>query len=129
LRLKAQDELLLKKKFDLLSLEETVIEREPEIVVNTIKELKDQFDARVSSEGIFNLHTKVETMNLSYSDKMRNLENMIYDLTLRDDHYRECVNQNEVLTRQNAYLEQRCKNLEYRILSVEKLMGDLAAEK
>jgi hypothetical protein len=74
----------------------------------------------VSSEGIFNLHNSVEAMEEKFSAKIGALENFINQINLKDENFLKVIHENEILRRQNALLDQKCRNLEFRMLSLEK---------
>jgi phage-related protein len=100
-------------------LELHVYEREPEITIQSIDEIQRKLNQKVSTEGIFNLHTSVETMEEKFSAKINSLENIINQISKKDENFEKVVQENEVLKHKNEMLEQYCKNLEYRVLSME----------
>ena len=112
--------MLMKKKFGLEDLIEEHFEREPEVEVQSIETIQSNFDKKVSSEGIYNLHSTVESIDSLLKEKISSLEKQIHQISLKDDNFNSIVQENEVLRRQNEMLENRCKNLEYKFLELEK---------
>lgn len=84
----------MKKKYDYMSLDDHHYEREPSIKVESLAEIQKQFESKVSSEGIYNLHTSVETMNKGFTDKIASLESIINKISLKDDQFVQIRNEN-----------------------------------
>ena len=110
----------MKKKFGMVQLEETHFEREPEVVVESIEQIQTKFDKKVSSEGIYNLHATVENIDQLLKEKIESLQSQMHQISLKDENFNAIIKENEVLRRQNVMLENRCKNLEYKFLELEK---------
>ena len=91
----------MKKKFGLEDLIEEHFEREPEVEVQSIEQIQTNFDKKVSSEGIYNLHSTVENIDSLLKDKICSLEKQIHQISLKDDNFNSIVQENEVLRRQN----------------------------
>jgi len=110
----------MKKKFGLEDLIGEHFEREPEVEVQSIETIQTNFNKKVSSEGIYNLHSTVESIDSLLKEKISSLEKQIHQISLKDENFNSIVQENEVLRRQNEMLENRCKNLEYKFLELEK---------
>ena len=66
------------------------------------------------------MHTSVESMRIYFTEKIASLQKTINDVSMKDDHFNQIIKENEVLRRENAMVNLRCQNLEYRLLALEK---------